>query len=173
MYENYTYEQLKALPDDEKVIALQELKTTYPDNKDLAKHLDVAFIAVNNMVGKYLEGRQVGRRKMTDEEKAQAKLEREAKKKLEKTQEQQKSNEEEKVNIATTDQETVNEEKSVEKPNTEEPKPLQPTIDSFSIKLEKNLTGEEAISRINGIANSLLKESQYKISLIIEEVEGV
>jgi len=82
MYENYTYDQIKALPDDQKVTALKELKTTYPDNKDLAKHLDTAHIAVSNMVGKYLEGKTVGRKKMTEEEKAQAKVQRDAEKKL-------------------------------------------------------------------------------------------
>ncbi|MDD4411990.1 MAG: hypothetical protein PHO58_05830, partial [Bacilli bacterium] len=75
MYETLTYEQLKALPDNEKITALTELKNLYPDNRDLAKHLDVAFIGVNNMVAKFLEGKQLGRKKMTEEEKAQAKAE--------------------------------------------------------------------------------------------------
>ncbi len=37
MYESYTYEQVKSLPDDQKIIALKELKTIYPENKMLAE----------------------------------------------------------------------------------------------------------------------------------------
>jgi len=179
MYETYTYDQLKELPDDQKITALQELKTLYPDNKDLAKHLDTAHIAVSNMVGKYLEGKQVGRKKMTDEEKAQAKLQREETKKLK----QQAGKQQEAQQVNTIPQTIINEEPSVV-PNitpssepviqvTEEPQKVKSETNSFSIKLEKNLIGEEAITRINGIANSLLKENTYKVSLVIEEVEKV
>ena len=176
VYESYTYDQLKELSDDQKVIALKELKTIYPDNKDLAKHLDTAHIAVSNMVGKYLEGKSVGRKKMTEEEKAQAKAERE----LKKAQESQKqSNQENKAEdvIKTTEQtiNEVNEVKDEEKtipPIKEESQVKTPESksNSFSIKLDKNMNGEEAISRLSGIANSLLKENQYKVSLVIEEV---
>jgi len=173
MYENYTYDQLKSLPDDQKITALKELKAIYPDNKDLAKYLDVAFIAVNNMVGKYLEGKQVGRKKMTDEEKLQKAQERKLKKQLEQ-QEQQKPE------VNTTSQTIRNEEPNAilnttpsVTPIKEESQPIQSKTNSFSIKLDKTMLGEEAISRINGISNSLLKENEYRISLVIEEVEKV
>ncbi len=167
MYENYSYEQLKSLPDDQKIEALKELKTIYPDNKTLAEHLDVAFIAVNNMVGKYLEGKTVGRKKMTDEEKLQKKAERKLKKELEQ-QEQQKEKEvkeEEKI----VNQEIKNEETNVQN-TSEEVQSNQVKSNSFSIKLEKDMTGEEAITRLNGVSNSLLKENQYRVSLVIVEV---
>jgi len=170
MYENITYDQLKELPDDQKIIALKELKTIYPDNKDLAKHLDIAHIAINNMVGKYLEGKQVGRKKMTPEEKAQAKTEREAEKKRLKEQEKQETM----TQQITTNQDNV-------------PQPTNPNativpiinesikinLNSFSINLNKDMLGEEAISRLSGIANSLLKENQYRVNLIIEETGEV
>ena len=76
MYENLTYDQLKELPDEQKVEALKELKVIYPENKDLAEHLGGAHIAVSNMVAKYLEGKQLGRKKMTEEEKQQKREER-------------------------------------------------------------------------------------------------
>ena len=169
MYENYTYDQLKELPDDQKVIALKELKTLYPDNKDLAKHLNTAHIAISNMVGKYLEGKQVGRKKMTDEEKAQAKIEREAEKKRLKEQEKQEAM----TQLTTTtnqESEVKNSESDLEANVIVIPKLTQSSNSSFSIKLEKDMLGEEAITRLNGVANSLLKENEYRVSLVIEEV---
>jgi len=172
MYETLTYEQLKALPDDQKIIALKELKSTYPDNRDLAKHLDVAHIAVSNMVGKYLEGKQLGRKKMTEEEKAQAKAERELKKlqelqaqqeQIQKSQQEESQEEETKTETQETKEEVKDEISNVI--NQSESK-----NDSFAIKLEKNMTGEEAILRLNGIANSLLKENKYKVVLSVKEV---
>ena len=182
VYESYTYDQIKALPDDQKITALKELKTTYPDNKDLAKHLDVPFIGVNNMVAKYLEGKTVGRKKMTEEEKAQAKLEREEAKKLKQQIEKQQlqQQEQQKPEVNTTSQTIRNEEPNAilnttpsVTPIKEESQPIQSKTNSFSIKLDKTMLGEEAISRINGISNSLLKENEYRISLVIEEVEKV
>jgi outer membrane protein OmpA-like peptidoglycan-associated protein len=169
MYETITYDQLKELPDDQKIEALKELKTIYPDNKDLAKHLDTAHIAISNMVGKYLEGKQVGRKKMTDEEKAQAKIEREAEKKRLKEQEKQET---------LAQQTTTNQEPEIDipQPTSENAtvvlvkEPIKTDSNSFSIKLEKDMLGEEAIVRLNGIANSLLKENKYKITVNVEEV---
>ena len=161
MYESFTYNQIKDLPEDQKVEALKELKTMYPDNKDLAKHWDVAFIAANNMIGKYLEGKQVGRKKMTPEEKAQAKLQRETEKKLK---EQQTS-----INVnEASNTESVIPEKSISS-ITQEIQSINTT--SFSIKLQKEILGEEATTILNSIANTLLKEGKYKVSLSIEELE--
>jgi len=179
VYETYTYEEIKNLPDDQKVLALKELKTIYPDNKDLAKHLNTAHIAVSNMVGKYLEGKQVGRKKMTEEEKAQAKAEREAEKKRlkqeEKMQQEQEKQEAMTQSTTTTNQESEvkNSESDLESSAIITSKLTQSSNSSFSIKLEKDMLGEEAISRLSGVANSLLKENQYRVSLVIEEVEGV
>jgi len=174
VYESYTYDQLKELPDDQKITALKELKTIYPDNKDLAKHLDTAHIAISNMVGKYLEGKSVGRKKMTEEEKAQAKEQRKLKKQAEEAKAQQQIQQEQQEEVQSEDKvvttlpEIKNEESNTTTPITQS---IQPKTNSFSIKLEKNLTGEEATARLNGIANSLLKDNTYKISLVIEEVE--
>jgi len=182
MYETITYDQLKELPVDQKVLALKELKTIYPDNKDLAKHLNTAHIAVSNMVGKYLEGKQVGRKKMTEEEKAQAKAEREAEKKRLKEQEklQQEQEKQEALTQSTTTTTTTNQEPEVKNSESDleasvivTPKLTQSSNSSFNIKLEKDMLGEEAITRLSGVANSLLKENQYRVSLVIEEVEGV
>lgn len=178
MYESYTYNQIKDLPDDQKIEALKELKTIYPDNKDLATHLNVIPMAIGNMVGKYLEGKQLGRKKMTPEEKVQAKLQREEEKKLkqqqevekEKKQQQEKSNEQ-KADEVIKSQETKSEETNTKPIEESKTVQNQSNINSFSIKLEKNMLGEEAISRINGIANSLLKENTYKVSLVIKELE--
>lgn len=178
MYESYTYEQVKSLPDDQKIIALKELKTIYPENKMLAEHWNVAHIAVSNMVGKYLEGKTVGRKKMTDEEKAQKKAEREAEKLKQQQEINQQQNQQQNVQQQSkeeiVDQEIKDEEEKI-KPITEEFQPIQsqPKNNSFSIKLEKNMLGEETFNRLNGIANTLIKESNYKISLNIEEVEEV
>lgn len=175
IYETYTYEEIKNLPDDQKITALKELKAIYPDNKDLAKHLDTAHIAVSNMVGKYLEGKTVGRTKMTDEEKAQAKAKREAEKKLkaqkEKEQQeqelkQQTSQTQTQEQVLNTDQGKVQESQSIQKFNPE------PKTNSnlFTINLNKDIMGEEATAILNGFANTLLKGNNYKVSLNIEEV---
>lgn len=161
MYENYTYDQLKALPDDKKIEALKELKTLYPDNKDLAKHLSIATIAISNMVGKYLEGKQVGRKKMTPEEKAQKKLEREAEK-LKQSQQQEEIKQETTKEQEQTQNQEIKDEKFVKVFN------INP---SFNITLDRDLSGEEAILRLNGITNSLLQDNKYKVHLSIEEVE--
>ena len=171
MYENYTYEQVKNLPDEQKIEALKELKVIYPENKILAQHWDVAHIAVSNMVGKYLEGKQMGRKKMTEEEKAQKKAERETNKKLKQYQEHQRElqeQEEVKTNVKEIkDVEEIN--------NAQYDKDITQTIVKetkygFSIKLDIKMTGEEAINRLSGIANSLLKENEYKVELNVEEV---
>lgn len=154
MYETYSYEQIKTLPDNLKIEALKELKSIYPDNRDLAEHLGAAHIAVSNMVSKYLEGKTVGRKKMTPEEKAQKKAERELKKQqeLEKMQTQ----------IQTQESKQEKETESNIPPIQQETEVIN---SSFSIKLEKDMLGEEATLILNGIAGTLLKEDKYKISL--------
>lgn len=181
VYETYTYEEIKNLPDDQKVLALKELKNLYPDNKDLAKHLDVIPMVVSNMVGKYLEGKQSGRKPMTEEEKAQAKIEREAKKlkELQEQQQLQKQQEEEKEKekVNKTESQESQESKEVENKALETATIPIPNIQtqinssSFTIKLDKNIAGEEATMMLSSLANTLLKDGKYKISLTIEEVE--
>jgi hypothetical protein len=166
MYENYTYEQIKALPDTQKIEALKELKILYPENKDLAQHWNVIPMAISNMVAKYLEGKQLGRKKMTPEEKLQKAKER----KLKKEQEEKLAK-----------QETINQESkdSVPQPTTPNAtvvpvvnQPIQSTnTTSFSIKLQKDILGEEATAILGSIANTLLKEGKYKVSLSVEELE--
>jgi len=187
MYETLTYEQLKALRDNEKITALTELKNLYPDNRDLAKHLDVAHIAVSNMVGKYLEGKQLGRKKMTEEEKAQAKAERELKKLQELQQQQLNQQQAQQTQEEETQEEKIEKDEALENnivrtPIISEPIINEPIIEgtqpeiknnSFAIKLDKNMTGEEAILRLSGIANSLLKENEYKVVLSVEEIGDV
>lgn len=159
MYENYTYDQIKALPDDLKTTVLKELKTMFPENKDLANHLGVAPLVTSNLVKKYVEGKQVGRKKMTPEEKAQKKAERELKKQqeLEKMQTQ----------IQTQESKQEKETESNIPPIQQETEVIN---SSFNIKLEKDMLGEEATLILNGIAGTLLKEDKYKISLNVVEV---
>lgn len=180
MYETYTYEQVKNLPDDQKVIALKELKAIYPENKILAEHWDVAHIAVSNMVGKYLEGKQMGRKKMTDEEKAQKKLERETEK-LKQLQEQQRLQQQESQSQQEQDQQQEIEKQGIENEasniisytpivSNQITETFKPKSNAFGITLNKTMSGEEAIKRFNGIANSLLGKCEYKIEVSIEEV---
>lgn len=149
MYENLTYDQLKELPDEQKVEALKELKVIYPENKDLAEHLGGAHIAVSNMVAKYLEGKQLGRKKMTEEEKQQKREERLRKK-------------QEEAEISLQLQEQQNQLKDEEETLIDN--------ESFSIKFSKIIVGEEATIVLGSIGSSLLKDGKYKINLSIEEV---
>jgi hypothetical protein len=153
LYENLTYDQLKELPDEQKVEALKELKARYPDNKDLAEHLGGAHIAVSNMVGKYLEGKQLGRKPMTEEEKKQ--------KKEEKLRLKQEEAEKERLRLLQ-EQQTQHQVKDEEE--------VSVSNGSFSVKFGKTIIGEEATVVLSSIGNSLLKDGKYKVSLNIEEV---
>jgi len=153
MYENLTYDQLKELPDEQKVEALKELKVIYPENKDLAEHLGGAHIAVSNMVAKYLEGKQLGRKKMTEEEKQQKREERLRKKQEEVEKERLRLLQEQQIQNQVKDEEEVI--------NSSE---------SFSVKFSKIIVGEEATIVLGNIGGSLLKDGKYKINLSIEEV---
>lgn len=144
----------------------------YPDNKELAAHLNVIPMAISNMVGKYLEGKPMGRKKMTEEEKAQAKLKRDKEKKLKAQKEAEKEQQQEIIPQQTV----TNQESEVVIPQPINSnaisfvsESIQPRDNSFSIKLDKNMIGEEAVLRLNGVANSLLKEKEYKVELNIME----
>ncbi|MFA5557870.1 MAG: hypothetical protein WDA59_00195 [Methanofastidiosum sp.] len=63
MYENITGEELKALPDEEKKTALEELMEKYPDKKELAERLGVKGNVVGIWIAKYVLGQQMGRQK--------------------------------------------------------------------------------------------------------------
>jgi len=112
---------------------------------------------------------------MTEEEKAQAKAERKLKKQQEEKMQQEQEKQESLAQETTTNQESEikNSESVLESSAIITSKLTQSSNSSFSIKLEKDMLGEEAITRLNGVANSLLKENQYKISLVIEEEEEV
>lgn len=162
MYEKYTYEQIKELPDELKTTVLKELKEKFPVNTDLAKHLNVAPIVTSNLMKKYVEGIQVGRKKMTEEEKAQAKAEREAKK----LQEQTGTTQSTITNVVTNPESELKPEPVITPTND----PIQSTNSSFNITLDKDMVGEAATVILNGIAGTLLKDVKYQVTLNIEEV---
>ena len=63
MYENVTGEELKALPNEEKKVALEELMGLYPDRKELAQHLGLRNNVLGILIAKYVLGTQFGRKK--------------------------------------------------------------------------------------------------------------
>lgn len=167
---DYTYEQIKALPDDQKTLVLKELKNLFPENKALAAHLNVLPIVTANLMGKYVEGKQVGRQKMTPEQKAEAKAARELKKQQEAL--AQKLANSESSNVVPQPQ--IPTAVVVDKPTPVISEPVQAQIktngSSFSIKLEKNVVGEEVAMMLSGIGSTLIKDKNYQISLVVEEV---
>ncbi len=63
MYENVTGEELKALPNEEKKVALEELMGLYPDRKELAQHLGLRNNVLGILIAKYVLGTQFGGKK--------------------------------------------------------------------------------------------------------------
>lgn len=63
MYKNVTGEELKALPNEEKKVALEELMGLYPDRKELAQHLGLRNNVLGILIAKYVLGTQFGGKK--------------------------------------------------------------------------------------------------------------
>lgn len=60
MYENITGEELKALPNEEKRVALEELMELYPDRKELSQHLGLRNNVLGILIAKHVLGTQFG-----------------------------------------------------------------------------------------------------------------
>jgi hypothetical protein len=173
MYENLNYGEFRQLPDEEKGNALRELEKTYKeDRKKIAEHLNIKGNVLGILYSKYVEGNKLGRQKI---ERSINQIERSI-------------NQEPK-------NEVINEPeiKEEDKPNVfkqilsqPENKPVEevepkfhipvhsPIIEEdesgFSIKLDKQIAGEEVKERVAGIVNSLLDNKKYAITLVIQEL---
>lgn len=173
MYENIKYDELKNLPDDQKVIALNKLKEIYTDNKAIAEATGAAPIAISNMIKKHILGEHVGRTKanknettinndtiVENKETANEPI-REKRKYTRKIQP-------EIIKEELHKDEIVKEEEPVEYETQH-----QETISnkfSFTTGLCGEIEGEVVKSRITGITNSLLDDKKYLIELKISEL---
>ncbi len=63
MYENITGEELKALPNEEKKVALEELMELHPDRKELSQHLGLRNNVLGILIAKHVLGTRFGRKK--------------------------------------------------------------------------------------------------------------
>jgi len=181
MYESIKYEDLKQLPDDQKKEALQELMTTYGSNKAIAEATGAATIAIANLYGKIVEGKQVGRKKgsknsiKTEEVKEQPKEEMtpevivetpnnvtENKPKRHYT---RKVKEDVKISQDMRQEQDMQQKEIIDKPIIlADLKSI-----SFTTSLCGNLSGEQIKQRVTGMINSLLDDKEYTINLQINE----
>lgn len=159
MYEGITYAQLKKLPAVEKPIAWKELKSLYSTQKELADKLGVGPAIVYNMISRYAAGGKKAAKLEVVEtvRKTRTKAGKKAKK---------------------TEQDVIVPEI---KPVVSEIKPIVSEInsvgntaenDSFSIVINKMVSGEDAQFFLNGIGSTLLKSQKYVIEIKITEKLG-
>lgn len=153
MYENITYEELKNLPDEEKVKALTELLSITPDRKELAKKLGVAPIAIINLIGKYLEGKQIGRKKKETIEVENLIEEPKQKRKYTRKSKDEEKSEQPIQSLSTQVEKIIFEEKH-----------------NITISLNTEFTGSEIQHILTGISTTIFDNKKYKINLEITEI---
>lgn len=160
MYENITYQELKSLPEEKKTEVWKELHTLYVDNKALAKKLGIATIAVVNGVKKYVLGEPVGRASKSKKDSSQQKKNstKDIKQKRKYTKRSEKA-------ILDTDQSFA----SFQPLEAAENKFDMLPLNTFSISINKVLTGEDAHFLLTGISNTLIKDQDYVIDIRITE----
>lgn len=161
-YANINYDQFKELSDEQKSEALKELEKRFPDRKDLAEYLGIRGNVLGILYSKYIDGKKLGRQKVETNNSVI-----------------------EDIKIETTKEE-IPEQKHIEEIKPVEYTPLQlvtpnqpvKTIEpknendeGYSVNLNKQVNGEEAISRITRIANSLLEDKRYNINIVIKELD--
>lgn len=155
MYENITYAEIKMLPRYQKAEAWKELKGMYSTQKELADKLGVSPNLVYAMISRYAKNEPVV---SVQEENADETDQRE------KTRGRRKKKEtQENINAMTDIYETIHE---------VEPDGLEENT-SFSIKIKKVVTGEDAQFFLSGIGSTLLKDQKYQIEVIITESKAV
>jgi len=174
MYEDITYEELKGLSEDKKVEVWKELHSKYSDDKELAKKLGVATIAVINGVRKYALGEHIGRTKKEEVQEEAKQVVKEESTQPEvptiqlikpKRQYNRKPKEEKQLESITDMKEEM-----VESVAEVKPEPIKVNESEYSILLKKEVLGEEAQARINSIANTLIKDQKYEIEILIKEI---
>lgn len=153
MYETITYQELKELPEDKKAEAWKELHSEYPDNRVLAQKLGVATIAVVNGIKKYVLGEPVGRA---------SKMSKELQTPTDGQENRPKRKYNKKAKAGAEGRSAAGAENAASG--------AQAGIDnSFSISINKTVTGENAQFLFNGIGNTLIKNQEYIIEIKIIE----
>lgn len=169
MYENITYEELKNLPEDQKVEAWKELHDLYPSNKELSLKLGVAQIAVTNAIKKYVLNEPIGR--ANKKEKAEyspeqiQEVQEDTKPELQQEQQvdkpKRKYNRKSKQDNLTLEIEPVTVKNESDKINID--------INTFLININNTFSGENAQVILNGIGSTFLKDRNYNIEIKISE----
>lgn len=176
MYDNITYDQLKELPVEQKKEALIALKGKYPTYKEMAQAIGGNPVALANLYLRLVEGQKFGGRKKKEVVEqtapeapvvpeipiAPVALETPTQKEKPKRGRRKATDKAPKA-TETKAITTVDEKKEIA---VVAPK----KVVSFTISLETEGTGDEAKSRIEGVAGSLMKDKTYKVKLTIEEM---
>lgn len=183
MYEAIKYDELKQLPDDQKKAALKELMTTYGSNKAIAEATGGATIAIANMYGKFVEGKKIGRvkgsknSKKAEESKEEKSPEISTETPIIVSEEKPKRKYTRKVKEDAEAQQDISQQetkpdKTIELPEINEVSNVPTNIvdvNSFSIIVNKTVSGENAHFLLNGLANTLIKDQQYILEFKITE----
>lgn len=164
MYENIKYEELKQLPDDQKKEALQELMNLHGSNSAIAKAIEGFPVAIANMYSKFVEGKQIGRKKGSKNA---------VKEVVQQPTEEIHIVETPIIIPETKPKRTYNrkqkEVSTIQQDSQESQDITQLPSASFTTSLSGELTGDQIKQRVTGMINSLLDDNQYTINIQIDE----
>lgn len=151
------YEELKTLPDEEKIKVLKELAEKYTrDGKPyfpaIATALGGSVIAVANLYNRLVEGKSVGRPRKED--KVDEPEIKEKKKRGPKPAS-------EKVETSPT---------PIQVPVLKEEPQENQQNNNYNFSMNAVFDGEEAAERVIAIANSFFKKSKYSIEMKVKEL---
>lgn len=171
------FAELKELSGDQRVATLKKLGNKYkkedgsPDYKQMAQELGANITALAGMYSRDVKGIKFGRKKVEAVPEITSEIKQEEIKPEPKKRGRPKQIKD--VNLST--EQKTEENKPEAKQEVKQEKPIESVADkkaTFKFKTEVDgvMPCEEAQQRVIGIANSLLKGKEYKISFIVEEV---
>jgi len=166
------YEQLKELPDAEKIKVLKELGEKYTrDGKPyfpaIATALGGSVIAVANLYNRLVEGRHIGRPKSGGKQ-IVAELPKKENAKNKKQKLPPESVEGSNPELVQEPYEAFSIKDTLNKSVGEEPQPQD--CNKYNLCINAVFDGKEASDRIIAIANSFYKTAKYQIELKIKEL---
>jgi hypothetical protein len=142
MYENITYAELKKLPKQQKTEAWKELLSLNPVKKQLAEKFGVSPAIVYNMISRYVDSSNVDAR----------------------TKPSKPVTLEHAINAVAQ----YSKEKTEQKSRVSKNEAAAENI-TFSLTVNKTVTGENARFFLNGIGSTLLNDQKYRIDVKITE----
>jgi hypothetical protein len=164
MYENITYSELKGMSDEQKKEVLTEMLNVYKTPREIATKLNIAPVAIINLIRRLIDGKPVGRVKKEEVNVVEIK-------------DQVKSD-------AIIENATI----PIKRKYTKKQKVIvlpeeiksEPKFDAVTIKtkelkiistntIEGTISGNELIQRLEGLAKAILENKEYTVNIKTEE----